>query len=351
MRPLLSVWAERFGVLQAGESVLGEPIYKLSAGSGPRKVMMWSQMHGNESTTTRALFDLFSFLASGTPLARKIMSGCSLTILPMLNPDGARAYTRVNARGIDLNRDALDLSQPESRCLRAVYEESKPDYCFNLHDQRSIFSAGAGAKPATLSFLAPAMDPERTISPTRARSMKLIVAIYQELNSQIPGRIGRYDDTFNPNCVGDSFQALGTPTLLFEAGHYPGDYEREETRYLIFSSLVCALEEILADRVDDIGLSGYETIPENEKRYWDIIIRNPGLLDPQWDQDVAIGIQYREILEGSSIHFRPALEEAGYLRNKFGHLEFDCSRDEDRQQLREKTELFRLISGKTRLNT
>ncbi|WP_246054392.1 M14 family metallopeptidase [Antarcticibacterium flavum] len=60
----------------------------------------------------------------------------------MLNPDGARAYTRVNSRGVDLNRDAHNREEEESKVLRKVYNEFKPHYCFNLHDQRTIFSAG-----------------------------------------------------------------------------------------------------------------------------------------------------------------------------------------------------------------
>ena len=52
----------------------------------------------------------------------------------MVNPDGAKLYTRVNANEVDLNRDSVNLSQPESKVLRNVFEEFKPDYCFNLHD-------------------------------------------------------------------------------------------------------------------------------------------------------------------------------------------------------------------------
>lgn len=351
MRPLISGWSKHFEVSVIGESVSGEPVYKVRAGTGPRTVLMWSQMHGNESTTTKALFDLFSFLASGDSLATRILSECSLCILPMLNPDGARAYTRVNAAGVDLNRDARDLTQPESRYLRATYQEVKPDYCFNLHDQRSIFSAGNVALPASLSFLAPAMDADRSISPARARSMKLIAALYRDLSSCIPGQIGRYDDTFNPNCVGDTFQALGTPTLLFEAGHYPADYEREQTRYLIFRSLLRALEEIAGDQVDSGDLSAYGEIPENQKLFRDILIRNPARLHPQWDEEVVLGIQYQEIPEGTGIRFHPILEEVGYLKNKYGHKEYDCNVQSDRENLQANTELFRLIIGKTPLNT
>jgi hypothetical protein len=46
------------------------------------------------------------------------------------------------------------------------------------------------------------------------------------LQRYIPGQIGRFDDSFNLNC-GDTFQAMGVPTLLFEAGHFEGDYQRK----------------------------------------------------------------------------------------------------------------------------
>ena len=35
-----------------GKSVLEMPIYKFQIGSGKIKILLWSQMHGNESTTT-----------------------------------------------------------------------------------------------------------------------------------------------------------------------------------------------------------------------------------------------------------------------------------------------------------
>ncbi len=50
-----------------GYSVENKPIYSLTFGNGPKKVLMWSQMHGNESTTTKALFDCFNlFLTNNT---------------------------------------------------------------------------------------------------------------------------------------------------------------------------------------------------------------------------------------------------------------------------------------------
>lgn len=54
-----------------GESVQGKPIYSYQIGNGKTKIFLWSQMHGNESTTTKALFDLINFLHSDDSLAKQ----------------------------------------------------------------------------------------------------------------------------------------------------------------------------------------------------------------------------------------------------------------------------------------
>jgi len=187
--PLIRQLNSIFEVKEIGKSVQGLPIESISFGKGERKILMWSQMHGNEATTTKAVFDLLNCIASGNALADKIVSECTIKIIPMLNPDGAEAYTRVNANGIDLNRDAQELSQPESVVLRSVYDDFQPDFCFNLHDQRTMYNVGDSRQPATVSFLAPAMDPQRSISATRGESMQLIVAINERLQQLIPDQL------------------------------------------------------------------------------------------------------------------------------------------------------------------
>jgi len=342
--PVLRKWARKFSVAESGKSVLGEPIFRLTLGTGPISILMWSQMHGNESTTTRAVTDLIAFLGTENSLARDLLKACTITILPMLNPDGARAYTRINAAGIDLNRDARDLSQPESVVLRKEFERVAPDFCFNLHDQRTIFNVGASASPATVSFLAPAFDEKRSVAGCRELSMKLIAGINHRLQQLIPGQVGRYDDTFNPNCVGDSFQSLNTPTVLFEAGHYPGDYERERTREYIFHALLQALQLIATGDLSESSTDHYFAIPENNKRYLDILVRNPALLNGQWEEGISLGIQFKEVLQGDTVRFQPRLEEAGLLQDKFGHLVLDCSREPDLKEIRRNSELLLLLN-------
>jgi hypothetical protein len=324
-----------------GKSVESRPIHQVTLGSGNIKILIWSQMHGNETTTTKAVLDLINYLNKNSDLASQILSSVTLTIVPVLNPDGAVAYTRVNANNIDLNRDALELSQPESKVLSDLYNEIKPDYCFNLHDQRTIYNVGNYKKPATLSFLAPAHDIDRRISASREESMKIIVAIHKALSTLLPDQIGRYDDAYNPNCVGDTFQLLGTPTILFEAGHYPGDYEREKTREFIFYALIEALSVIAGNKIQEYNLEDYFNIPENSKRYFDLLITNTHILNSKYDENV--GILYKEVLHGESIIFDPYIEATGSLKDYFGHKILDCSIPNDLDYLKSDKKLSQLL--------
>ncbi|HET8736151.1 MAG TPA: M14 metallopeptidase family protein [Pricia sp.] len=327
-----------------GTSVQGRSIKSIHLGTGTEKILMWSQMHGNESTTTKAVLDLINFMDSGLQSATSIFENCRIAIIPMLNPDGAAAYTRNNANEIDLNRDARQRTQPESVILRQVFEDFRPDYCFNLHDQRTLYNVGDTHKPATISFLAPAHDVERSISPPRTKSMRLIAAMNRELHQYIPGQIGRYDDTFNANCVGDAFQMTGTPTILFEAGHYPGDYTREFTREYIFRALVTALRTIANKNLVPLDPSEYFSIPENEKRFFDIVVLNAHAINFSLKMGSAIGIRYAEHLRNGKIEFEPKIEKTGDLREYFGHRLYNCLDNNDLRALKRLPELWSLLS-------
>ena len=328
-----------------GTSVRGNVIKSITLGHGAKKILMWSQMHGNESTTTKAILDVINFLEEDNGLGHTILDHCVLCIIPILNPDGAVSYTRVNANRVDLNRDAQQRTQPESRILRSVFEEFKPDFCFNLHDQRSLFSAGTVKKPATVSFLSPSSNEEREVTPSREVAMRLIVAMEKRLQLLIPGQIGRYDDAFNANCVGDTFQMLGVPTILFEAGHFPGDYERERTREFIFHALLESLETIATNRIDRYGMVDYFKIPENQKLYYDVLIKNGHIINPDLNPEHQMGIRFLEVLKEGKVRFVPELIDVKILTGHYGHETFDCLNPTDLRALNSRAEIIALLQS------
>ncbi len=309
-----------------GESVQGAPIHSLNFGSGELKILAWSQMHGNESTTTKAILDIFSALKKfpDHPFVQQIKEKISFRVIPMLNPDGAKAYTRLNANKVDLNRDAFELQEKESKVLRQEFDHFDPDFCFNLHDQRTIFSAGSKPFPATLSFLTPAMNQDREILPSRTISMKVIASITNDLKKFVPNQIGRYDDAYNINCTGDTFQTRGVPTILFEAGHYNNDYNRETTRKYVVAAILSGLNAIATKTWESFTVEDYFKIPENQKLFYDVILRNARVKG----KIVDIAIQFKEQLVDEKINFLPTVEKIEPSIIFYAHKEVNCNGDE-----------------------
>jgi hypothetical protein len=306
-----------------GKSVLEKPIYKYQIGTGKIKILLWSQMHGNESTTTKALFDFLNVINKDSELAHKFLNAFTFCCIPMLNPDGAKFYTRENANKVDLNRDSQDLSQPESNVLRAVFENFNPDFCYNLHDQRTIFGVSDTGKPATVSFLAPAYNESREINESRLKAINLIAGMNDVLQHYIPGQVGRFDDSFNINCIGDTFQYLGVPTVLFEAGHFPNDYFREETRKCIFIALVSSFEILNENDIVVNKFDKYLSIPQNKVVFYDFLYKNIKINYDGIEIMTNFAAQYKEELVKNEIFFNAYIVKIGELDNYFGHYEYD----------------------------
>lgn len=341
----LSKLNDSFTIETVGQSVQGRPIKTIEMGSGPNRILMWSQMHGNESTTTKAVLDLINYLDGKGSFADDIKRNCTLKIIPILSPDGAEDYTRVNGNGIDLNRDAQDLSQPESIVLREAFESFSPNFSFNLHDQRTIYNVGDTDKPASVSFLSPSVDEARIVTGSRATAMRVIVAMNKMLQTIVRGQVGRYDDGYNLNCVGDSFQTFGCPTILFEAGHFQKDYLREETRRLIFQSLFTAIMTIGDEKVSDFDSEEYLKIPENGKQFFDIIIKNTHAYNVKYKEGDSVGILFEEVLKDGKIEFVPKIEKVGALNSYFGHKTYDCSIEKELSDLNRQTQICSIINN------
>ena len=323
--PILTNLSSDFKVSEIGKSVQDRAIYKVEFGVGKTKILMWSQMHGNEATTTKGLFDFFNFLQSDSEIAKNIKQNYTLLCIPMLNPDGCFLYTRENANSVDLNRDAFLATQPEMKVLRAVYEDFQPDYCYNLHDQRTIFGTEGFNLPATISFLSPAYNDEREYNDVRLSAIQVINKMNKVLQQYIPNQIGRFDDSYNVNCTGDYFTTQKTPTILFEAGHYNNDYDRDLVRKYVFTALLSSFSDSYENVIVDNELSNYLNIPQNNKSFYDFIYKNVKIIDNNEEKIINFAAQYTEVVSEGELKFVAEIVKIDDLQNFNGHIEYDCA--------------------------
>ncbi len=270
----------RFAFERVGTSLEGRSINMIATGSGPFRVLLWSQMHGDEPTATAALFDVFEYLRrhGSDPAVQRILSALTLYVVPMLNPDGAERFQRRNAQGIDINRDALGQQTPEGQLLKSLRDRFNPNVGFNLHNQGWNISVGDPPKPASISLLSVAYDKERSENAGRKLTKRLCAVIRDALEPFASGQIGRYDDEFEVRAFGDNLTLWGTPVVLIETGPFPAAEPDPVLIRLNFIGIVSALDALATGNVDKADPQRYETLPVNESRGLYILVNNATVL-------------------------------------------------------------------------
>jgi len=328
--PLIKRLSPPFIVSKAGESLEGRAIYQIKIGTGPTKVLLWSQMHGDEPTATMAIMDIFNFFSKQDNLdhyKQSILDNLTLYFVPMLNPDGGEKFRRRTALNIDLNRDALRLQTPEGQLLKKIRAETNADWGFNLHDQSRYYSVGNTNKTATISFLAPAYNYEKGINKIRKRAMQQIGLMNETLQTFMPGHVAKYNDDFEPRAFGDNIQKWGTSTILIESGGYKNDPEKQFIRKMNFIALLSALEQIATKKYANNTLDDYENLPFNGRYFHELLVRNatitkngtPYILDIAFRRDE---LQYDK---NKSFYYKSYISDLGDLSTYFGYEEIDAT--------------------------
>ena len=267
----------RLTLEEVGRSVQGRKIHLVTLGRGPRRILLWSQMHGDEPSATPALLDLAdTLLALPAPEHQSILDGLTLLMVPMLNPDGAERYARRNAQAIDVNRDALQLSTPEGRLLKAVRDRLQPELGFNLHDQNRRTTVGDTGVLSTISLLAVSGDREGTLTPGRARAKRVCSAIARTLEPFVPGGIGRYDEDWNPRAFGDNVTAWGTPVVTLESGGVPPGRALTDLTRLNYVALLTVLHGLVRDDLAGVSPDLYDSLTRNKDSIWTDVLLGGG---------------------------------------------------------------------------
>ena len=314
--------ASRFFLERVGTSTEGRSINMITVGSGPARVLLWSQMHGDEPTATAALLDVFEYFQRHRtdPVVQRILSSLTLYVIPMLNPDGAERFQRRNAQGIDINRDALNLQTPEGRTLKAVRDRFNPRVGFNLHNQGWGTSVGDPPKPASISLLSVAYDKPRSDNAGRRLTKKLCAVIRDALEPFASGQIGRYDDEFEVRAFGDNLTLWGTPVVLIETGPFPSAEPDPPLVRMNFVAILSALDALATGNVERADAKRYESLPLNESRLFYILVQQATVISgtgvPRFTADIGIAANRRiRAAEGERrIQLQANISDLGDLR-------------------------------------
>ncbi|MCX6150556.1 MAG: DUF2817 domain-containing protein [Ignavibacteriales bacterium] len=96
------------------------------------KVLIFAQQHGNEHSGKEGSLMLLKEIAGGklNHLFKKI----DLILIPQMNPDGSERDERRNSHGMDLNRNHLILTEPETQALHKLFNQYLPEVTADVHE-------------------------------------------------------------------------------------------------------------------------------------------------------------------------------------------------------------------------
>ena len=125
-----------------GYSVEERPSEVEVFGQGSDVILIMGGIHGDERSTVPMVRQLSAHLAGDTQLLR----GRQVVLMAPANPDGYAHNSRHNVNDVDLNRNfpaenfsgrrthgTTALSQPESRAIKAVLDQYRPDRIVSIH--------------------------------------------------------------------------------------------------------------------------------------------------------------------------------------------------------------------------
>lgn len=123
-----------------GQSVAGRPLHVLhSTATRPsdttKTLLVMTYQHPPEHTGGLGFQVFMERIWGDTPLARAFRERHHVVAVPLANPDGVHeGHWRNNLGDIDLNRDWINFSQPETQALRALFKSIRDPLVFlDLH--------------------------------------------------------------------------------------------------------------------------------------------------------------------------------------------------------------------------
>jgi hypothetical protein len=112
-------------VLKFSSSVFGKDKSKI-------KILVHAQQHGNEQSGKEAALMLAQALLK--PENRYLFDKIDFAVVPQMNPDGSELNQRRNGNDMDLNRNHMIFTEPESQALHRFFDKYLFEVTMDVHE-------------------------------------------------------------------------------------------------------------------------------------------------------------------------------------------------------------------------
>ena len=105
---------------------------KFGADKNKIKVLIFAQQHGNEQSGKEAALLLINELLK--PENQYLFDRIDFCLIPQMNPDGSEKNKRRNGNDVDLNRNHLILTEPETIALHKLFDKYLFEVTMDVHE-------------------------------------------------------------------------------------------------------------------------------------------------------------------------------------------------------------------------
>jgi len=267
-----------------GQSNEGRDLYLAKVGTGPKKVMIVTQQHGDEVHGTEAALHFLKAI-SGSKYA-DLREKVTVLVLPKINPDGSDRIQRQNhdpgcvdpncleGVGYDMNRfhdPATPLSEnpvPEAVAMRKAHAKYQPDVVLDYHNQFSYVSDDGDMITMSMMWpLSEGVDPEVVDDSKRATAI-----IADAVSAYGHAEVSKFPGGTAPGIARNAYGLLGSATVLIEQRGQE-EMGQKGIGYMVKQAYVSMFSVVgaLADGTfDDVDPAEADALPDRGDR-----IRNP----------------------------------------------------------------------------
>ncbi len=262
-------------------------------------VLISAQQHGNEPAGKEALLIVANKLLNEE---KSLLVNLDIILVPQVNPDGAEAGVRRNANKMDLNRNHVILSEPESQAIHKLFLDWMPEVTLDIHETdvlKKDWIANGIIKDAEEMFGAVSnlnipkdiIDYSRnTFLPSVGKKINTDGFRYSEyiVGSPFNGKIVRHSTT-NVNDGRQSMGIYNTMSFVVEC--------------IRFGDLITKIERRVSGHVSAVN-SFLKTIDENHKYILSLINNERSkLLEEKSGKRIAIQMDYYKDSKNKYLNF------------------------------------------------
>jgi len=298
----------------------GRLVPYVTIGSGPVKIIVIAQQHGNEYMPSNGAIALIRDLSSNAKQAKFIREELTVIIVPRVNIDGFDATTsgepwRYNVdpdvcpsgpcppyysrnRGYDINRYHPYLTDypldnpntplpddenpvPESLNVRALYDAAgganDVAVVFDLHGQGTPLDANRDlVTGSTLWPTAAGVDPDVVLF-----SKQVVSTLLNAMDKIAHANFSLYNGGPEPGISRNAYGLLGSASILMEhrvVGQKAGGYMEDIPRRAVMAVIEALADGSLYD-ADTARAEALERAPDSASLFWKCVVQRPYTLE------------------------------------------------------------------------